>query len=61
MTDVEILCCVTFDKTSTPNDVALQLRGPQGSRVGVTVLRNGETKDFIIQREPIKVRVFEHS
>jgi carboxyl-terminal processing protease len=46
---------VKFDKTSTPDDVALKLRGPQGSRVGVTVLRNGETKDFIIQREPIKV------
>jgi carboxyl-terminal processing protease len=45
-----------FDKTSTPDDVALKLRGPVGSKVGVTVLRDGTvTKDFIIQREPIKV------
>jgi len=46
----------TFDKTSTPDDVALRLRGPVGSKVGVTVLRDGTvTKDFIIQREPIKI------
>jgi len=45
-----------FDKTSTPDDVALRLRGPVGSKVGVTVLRDGTTTvDFIIQREPIKV------
>ena len=45
-----------FDKSSTPDDVALRLRGPVGSKVGVTVLRDGtDTKDFIIQREPIKV------
>lgn len=45
-----------FDKSSTPDDVALRLRGPVGSKVGVTVLRDGtETKDFIIQREPITV------
>jgi len=45
-----------FDKTSTPDDVALRLRGPVGSKVGVTVLRDGATtEDFIIQREPIKV------
>ncbi len=44
-----------FDKTTTPDDVALKLRGPVGSRVGVTVSRDGETKDFIITREPIKV------
>jgi len=45
-----------FDKTSTPDDVATRLRGPVGSKVGVTVLRDGtSTKDFIIQREPIKV------
>ena len=46
----------TFDKTSTPDDVALRLRGPVGSKVGVTILRDGkETKDFIIQREALKV------
>lgn len=44
-----------FDKASTPDDVALKLRGPVGSRVGVTVSRGGEIKDFIITREPIKV------
>lgn len=44
-----------FDKTSTPDDVALKLRGPEGTKVGITVLRNGETKDFIVTREPIKV------
>ena len=46
---------VKFDKTTTPDDVAIKLRGPQGSKVGVTVVRNGETKDYIIQREAIKV------
>ena len=44
-----------FDKMTTPDDVALKLRGPVGSRVGVTISRGGETKDFIITREPIKV------
>lgn len=45
-----------FDKDSTPDDVAVRLRGPVGSKVGVTVLRDETTtKDFIIQREPIKV------
>jgi carboxyl-terminal processing protease len=45
-----------FDKTSTPDDVATRLRGPVGSKVGVTVLRDGTTtEDFIIVREPIKV------
>jgi carboxyl-terminal processing protease len=44
-----------FNKDSTPDDVATKLRGPVGSRVGVTVSRNGEVKDFIITREPIKV------
>lgn len=48
---------VKFDQTTTPDDVALKLRGPQGSRVSVTVQRGdtATTKDFIIQREPIKV------
>jgi carboxyl-terminal processing protease len=44
-----------FDKSSTPDDVAMKLRGPGGSKVGITVLRNGETKDFIVTRQPIKV------
>jgi carboxyl-terminal processing protease len=46
---------VKFDKTTTLDDVALQLRGPQGSKVSVTVQRGSDIKDFIIQREPIKV------
>jgi carboxyl-terminal processing protease len=46
---------VKFDKSSTPDDVALKLRGPQGSNVRVTVQRDDQTKDFVIQREPIKV------
>jgi carboxyl-terminal processing protease len=44
-----------FDKTSTPDDVAVKLRGPVGSKVGVVVERDGETKDFIVTREAIKV------
>jgi carboxyl-terminal processing protease len=44
-----------FGKSSTPDDVAIKLRGPIGSKVGITVLRDGETKDFIVTREPIKV------
>lgn len=44
-----------FDAASTPDDVALRLRGPEGSRVSVTVSRNGEMKDFIVTRQPIKV------
>lgn len=45
-----------FTSRSTPDDVALHLRGPVGSKVGVTVLRDGSiTNDFIIRREPIKV------
>ena len=44
-----------FDKTTTPDDVAVQLRGPEGSKVAITIERNGEKKDFIVTREPIKV------
>ena len=44
-----------FDKSSTPDDVAMKLRGPEGSKVGITVQRGGETKDFIVTRQPIKV------
>ena len=46
---------VKFDKTTTPDDVAVKLRGPQGSKVSVTVNRGGDSKDFIIERAPIKV------
>ena len=44
-----------FDMASTPDDVALKLRGPEGSKVGIVVERDGEKKDFIITRQPIKV------
>ena len=44
-----------FDEKSTPDDVALQLRGPQGSKVGVVVQRNGQIVDFILSRQPIKI------
>lgn len=43
------------DGTSTPDDVALKLRGPEKSKVGVVMERNGETLDFILTREPIKI------
>jgi carboxyl-terminal processing protease len=44
-----------FDASSTPDDVALKLRGPEGSKVGVVVERNGQKLDFILTRQPIKI------
>ena len=44
-----------FDSQTTPDDVALKLRGPVNSKVGVTILRNGQTKEFILTRQPIQV------
>jgi len=43
------------DGKATPDDVALVVRGPEGSRVGVVVERDGRTMDFILTREPIKI------
>ena len=43
------------DGKSTPDDVALKLRGPKGSKVGVVMERNGKTLDYILTREPIKI------
>ena len=43
------------DKKSTPDDVALKLRGPKGTKVGVVMERNGKTLDYILTREPIKI------
>jgi carboxyl-terminal processing protease len=41
---------------ATPDDVAARLRGPEGSKVGVVMMRNGEeTLDFRITRLPIKI------
>lgn len=42
-------------KDATPDDVALKLRGPGGSKVGVVMERNGQTLDFILTREAIKI------
>ena len=46
-----------FDDKTTPDDVALKLRGPVNSKVGVTILRNPgqQTKEFILTRQPIQV------
>lgn len=44
-----------FDTTSTPDDVALKLRGPEGSKVGVVMIRDGETFDYIVTRKAIKI------
>jgi carboxyl-terminal processing protease len=41
--------------TATPDDVAVRLRGPQGSKVGVVMERNGKTLDYILTRQPIKI------
>ncbi|KAL7480853.1 hypothetical protein ACHAW6_006524 [Cyclotella cf. meneghiniana] len=43
------------DGKSTPDDVAAAIRGPEGSKVGVTVERDGMNVDFILTREPIKI------
>jgi carboxyl-terminal processing protease len=46
---------IQFDGKATPDDVALRLRGPEGSRVGVVMERDGKTIDFILTRERITV------
>jgi len=43
------------DGSATPDDVAAKLRGPQGSRVGIVMERNGKPLDFIVTREPITI------
>ena len=43
------------DGKATPDDVAVVVRGPEGSKVGVVVERGGKTVDFILTREPIKI------
>lgn len=40
---------------STPDDVAVQLRGPVNSKVGVVMERNGKVMDYILTREPITI------
>lgn len=44
-----------FDTTSTPDDVAVKLRGPVGSKVGVVMERDGKTLDFIVTRQSLKI------
>lgn len=46
---------VMNDGIATPDDVASQLRGPEGSRVGVVMEHDGEKKDFILTRKPITI------
>lgn len=45
------------DGKATPDDVdvAGSIRGPSGSRVSVTVERDGKSFDYILTREPIKI------
>lgn len=43
------------DGNATPDDVAVVVRGPEGSKVGVVVERDGKTVDFILTRAPIKI------
>jgi len=43
------------DGKATPDDVAVVVRGPEGSKVGMVVEREGKTVDFILTREPIKI------
>lgn len=44
-----------FDETTTPDDVALKLRGPVGTKVGVVAERDGKTLDLILTRQPITI------
>lgn len=43
------------DGKATPDDVAVVVRGPEGSKVGVVVERDGKKVDYILTREPIKI------
>jgi len=43
------------DGKATPDDVAVVVRGPEGSKVGVVVERDGKKIDYILTREPIKI------
>jgi C-terminal processing protease CtpA/Prc len=41
--------------SSTPDEVASKIRGPEGSKVGIVMEREGKTLDFILTRQFIKV------
>lgn len=43
------------DGRATPDDVAVVVRGPEGSKVGMVVEREGKTMDFILTREAVKI------
>mmetsp|Transcript_18298 Transcript_18298/g.26710 ORF Transcript_18298/g.26710 Transcript_18298/m.26710 type:complete len:333 (+) Transcript_18298:404-1402(+) len=43
------------DGKGTPDDVASRLRGPEGSRVGIVMERDGNVQDFILTRQPITI------
>ena len=38
------------DGRATPKDVAVVVRGPEGSKVGMVMERDGKTVDFILTR-----------
>lgn len=40
---------------ATPDDVAAKLRGPEGSKVGIVMERDGKKLDFILTRQLIRV------
>lgn len=44
---------------AAPDDVAARLRGPEGSKVGVVMERDGKTLDYILTRQPIKITAVE--
>ena len=47
---------VRFDGgKATPDDVAVVVRGPEGSKVGMVVERDGKIVDFILTRAPVKI------
>jgi C-terminal processing protease CtpA/Prc len=43
------------NRRATPDELALVMHGPQGSRVGMVTERKGKTLYFILMREPIKI------
>ncbi|KAL7525295.1 hypothetical protein ACHAWF_001297 [Thalassiosira exigua] len=43
------------DGKAAPDDVAVVVRGAEGSKVGVVAERDGKVLDFIFAREPIKI------
>ena len=40
---------------ATPDDVVVVVRGPEGSKVGMVVERDGKIVDFILTRAPVKI------